>query len=242
MKQASYIFLFLSIFINVRSQNSIADSIANSAIEMYDNKDYDAALAEFEKSLKIQITNEIAIIGKVNTLIKKEKTKEALEYVDKNIASNTNSPISHFARGLIFNNKEQYKKAIEDFDFALENGKGDQISQAYIYRGMANQGLREFDKAIEDFSTYIKMDPTNTNALYYRGFVYYLLEDYDNAIIDFDKVLSIDENNAYAYYNLGMSYYRTNKLILACKNFQEACQLKVTNACKMIITNCTKNF
>lgn len=238
---ALFVFTLFSYFIAL-SQKQMIDSIVNVGIQKFDEKNYSDALVEFEKVLYAEKLNEKAIIGKVNSLIKLDKIKDASDYVEDNLNKNNDKPVFNFAHGIILSYKDQFKKAIEEFNIALTNADSETLKKAYISRGIAYNSTKDYESAIEDFTTYLEYDKENINALYYRGFTYYLQEDYANAIKDFENVVAKDEENAYAYYNLGMSYYRSNKLLNACKNFQSACQLNVTNACKMILTDCVKNY
>lgn len=242
MKKTIIQLIILSLFnAFIYCQKPLNDSIISVGLIKFDDKNYTGALFEFEKVLISDKTNEKAIIAKTNTLIKLGNLKEAEEFVNSGVESYPDQVVFYFARGLILNSKNMFKKAIPDFDKALMNSSSETIVKAYISRGIAYQGLNYYDEAIEDFTSYLKIDNDNINVLYYRGFTYHLKEDYKNAIKDFEKVIERDSNNAYAYYNLGMAYYRINNLLNACKNFQAACQLNVTNACKMILTDCAKN-
>ena len=234
--------LTIFLYFSAICQNQNMDSIVNVGIQKFDEQNYSDALAEFEKVLLTDKMNEKAIIGKINSLIKLDKIKNASGYVEDNLNKYNNEPIFNFAKGIILNYKDQFKKAVEEFNIVLNNAKSETLKKAHISRGIAYQAMKDYDLAIEDFTKYLEYDKENVNALYYRGFTYYLQEEYNNAINDFENVIAKDSENAYAYYNLGMSYYRSNKLLNACKNFQSACQLNVTNACKMILTDCIKNY
>ncbi len=241
MKKIKYIivlFIWPALFIN--SQNAEIDSLVQIGYNKIEQKDYNGSLVEFEKALKIDKTDESAVTGKINALIFLDNIKEASDYVEENINKYSDYSIFYYSRGLLSNYKKQYKKAIEDFDKALELDNKGNLKKIYISRGIAYENLKEFDDAILDLSAYIQHDNTNINALYHRGFNYYQIEDYNEAIDDFNEVVKLDDKNGYAFYNLGMAYFRTNDLLNACKNFQIACQLNNINACKMILTGCAK--
>jgi tetratricopeptide (TPR) repeat protein len=55
--------------------------------------------------------------------------------------------------------------------------------------------MKEYDKAIEDFSKIIKDKPNDKEAYLDRSYVYELKGDYAKGIADCDKVLSLDPNN-----------------------------------------------
>ena len=225
---------------NTNSQNLEIDSLVRVGYAKIEQKNYNGSLVEFEKALRIDKTNEDAVTGKINALLFLDNIKEASDYVEEHINKYSNYSIFYYARGLVLNYKKQYKKALEDFDKALELDTKENLKKIYISRGIAYENLKEYDDAILDLSTYLNNDRTNINALYHRGFNYYQVENYNEAIKDFNQVTKLDDKNGFAFYNLGMAYFRSNDLLNACKNFQIACQLNNINACKMILTGCTK--
>jgi len=221
-------------------QNPDIDSLLELGNKKIGEKNYNKALAEFEKVLRIDKTNEKAVTGKLNSLLYLEKINEAENYINTQIALNEHEAIFYYGKGILLIYNKQFKKAVENFDMAIELDTGEKLKNIYISRGIAYENMKLYDEAIDDLSTYLRYDKSNTNALYHRGFNYYLLENYKNAIDDFNAVIAIDKNHGYAYYNLGMSYYKNEDILNACKNFQLACQLNNINACKMILTGCSK--
>ena len=96
-----------------------------------------------------------------------------------------------------------YQKAVEFFTEAINNYKGD--SDAYYFRGEANQGLGNHKKAIDDFKKSLTMDgigyEANTNNMI--GYSYIQLEDFENALIHLNKAISIKSDQGDYYNNRG---------------------------------------
>ena len=78
--------------------------------------------------------------------------------------------------------------------------------------------IGEYDKAIQDFSKAIELDPTNVSVYYSRGDCYKNIEEYDKAIQDFSKAIELDPTNASVYYSK------------AIQDFSKAIELDPTNA------------
>lgn len=237
----SIITVFLTLTISLFGQKSLSDSIADLGLKNYEKNNFQSALSDFDKALTIDKQNEKAIIGKINTLIKLDKIKDADKYAETGLTSDPKSPVFNYAKGIVLFMKEQYKKSFFYLDETLNNKLTETTKNAYITRGLALNAIGEYDDAVKDFTKHMELSEETVNTLYYRGFTYYLSGNYLAAIADFEKVVSLDDKNGYAFYNLGMSYYKTEDKLSACKFFQIACKLKIENACKMIVTNCRLN-
>lgn len=74
---------------------------------------------------------------------------------------------------------------------------------AYDNRGKAHNDKREFDLAIEDYNSALKLDSNYFQAYGNRGIAYKNKDEFDLAIEDFNKVLDIDQNNVITYLAIG---------------------------------------
>ncbi len=63
---------------------------------------------------------------------------------------------------------------------------------AYFNRGNAYDDLGQYQRAIQDYTRAIQLDPDLAQAYYNRGIVYYNLGEYQRAIQDYDKACSLD--------------------------------------------------
>ncbi len=217
---------------------TMVDSLVTEADVFMEKKEHQKALDIYNKAYRADPDNPDAITGKVNALLLLEESKEAQKFIDDKLKNQPDKSYLLYSKGLIFNAKEQYKKAVKVLQEALIAQPGIYQDKMYLARGLANMKMRNFTDAIDDFTLTLEIDNRNINALYNRGYCYYQLENYQEAIEDFTRVTELSENNSYALYNTGMAYYRMEQNLNACKYFQQACQLGNTNACKMIITDC----
>src|SRR5207302_8344603 len=62
---------------------------------------------------------------------------------------------------------------------------------AYRNRGLVYYDQKDYDKAIADYSTAIRLDPKFADAYYDRGVVYIAQQDRTSATNDFQKVLAL---------------------------------------------------
>ena len=118
-------------------------------------------------------------------------------------------------RGIAWDNKGEYDKAIADYNLALAINP--QFALAYNNRGLAWYKKGEYDKAIADFNEVERfLDPSdaaNIAATYNsRGLTWYGKGEYDKAIADFKQALAINPEFALAYNNRGLAWQQKRRI------------------------------
>jgi len=121
-----------------------------------------------------------------------------------------------------FISKRDFKKVIDICNEAL---KVEPDFVVFYTRGYAYAELKEFERAIEDFSKAIELDPNDAEAYYNRGLAYAKLGKYEQAIKDYDKAIELNPALADAYYNRGVAYVKLNKHEQAIEDFSKAIEL-----------------
>ena len=74
---------------------------------------------------------------------------------------------------------------------------------AYYDRGLTYYEQRDYDRAVADFDTALKIDPKDAFAYYNRGIAQYGRHDFDRAIADFSQAIKLDGKIALAFHNRG---------------------------------------
>lgn len=97
----------------------------------------------------------------------------------------TNSTDIIFERGFKRIEKEDYQRAIQDFNEVLKLDS--KSTYAYIGRGLAYFYLEQYQAAKTDFDKALEISPDTAFAYYFRGLNSYLLKDKPNAIADLQK-------------------------------------------------------
>src|SRR5262249_23512421 len=83
----------------------------------------------------------------------------------------------------------------------------------------------DYDRAIEDLSAFIRLNPNNVRALNDRGSSYEIKGDYDRAIADYSEVIRLagKESPRWVWYtNRGSAYEKKGELDKALADFREA--------------------
>lgn len=131
-------------------------------------------------------------------------------------------PVHYYEIGTIANENKNYKDAEVYFSKYLEKFSGD--ANAYYNRGYARFKLKEYKKAISDFSAVLEKSQTS-ESFFYRGNCYYSLKDFENALVDYTKALEQEPDNYDIYYNRGYANFRLKNYSEAVNDWQKAVQL-----------------
>lgn len=131
-------------------------------------------------------------------------------------------PVKYYEIGTQANESKNYKDAEVYFSKYLEKFSGD--ANAYYNRGYARFKLKEYKKAISDFSAVLEKSETS-ESFFYRGNCYYSLKDYKNALADYTKALEQEPDNYDIYYNRGYANFRLKNYSEAVSDWQKAVML-----------------
>lgn len=95
-------------------------------------------------------------------------------------------------------------------------------ARIYYIDGYRSITIKNYPKAITDFSLAIKFDPTFIQAYENRGVASYYLERYNDAMTDFNKALEIDPYDYNTYGRRGMVKFKLNDMNGAIDDFSKA--------------------
>lgn len=126
----------------------------------------------------------------------------------------------YFNRGVESSRKGDFKKAISDYDKAIDVNP--EFVVAYLNRGYSHSRMGEFDNAIADYTKAIELNPRYAIAYHNRGFVYRRMGEYDRAILDFTKAIEINPKYASAYYYRGHIYHYNGEYEKAWEDIKKA--------------------
>ena len=123
--------------------------------------------------------------------------------------------------------QEEYKKAVEDFTYVIEELDPKYV-KAYYNRGNVYAIQKKYKNAIADFTTAIELKPGFAEAYNNRGTAYATKDtpDYDHAIADFTKALELKPGFAEAYNNRGTAHHSKGDYKHAIADFTTAIELK----------------
>jgi tetratricopeptide (TPR) repeat protein len=83
------------------------------------------------------------------------------------------------------------------------------LAISYNNRGSAMGNMRDYDRAIADYSEAIRLNPNYALAYKNRGNAWHFKRDYDRAVADYNQAIRIDPNYALAYHSRGLARQAT---------------------------------
>ncbi|MDP3047910.1 MAG: tetratricopeptide repeat protein [Thermodesulfovibrionales bacterium] len=93
---------------------------------------------------------------------------------------------------------------------------------------------KEYDAAIEAFTSSIALNPNDAKAYLFRGAFYGSEGQYDRAIEDLNKAIALNPNIAEAYYKRGRAYAKLGNMGRAISDFQKACDMGSEKGCSYL--------
>jgi tetratricopeptide (TPR) repeat protein/DNA-directed RNA polymerase subunit M/transcription elongation factor TFIIS len=91
--------------------------------------------------------------------------------------------------------------------------------------GVTYGKLGQYERATQEFTEAIRLDPQHTKAYYNRGIAYGQLGQHEQATQDFAEAIRLDPQHTKAYYNRGIAYGQLGQHEQATQDFAEAIRL-----------------
>ena len=136
----------------------------------------------------------------------------------------------HLRTGHTLYRKKIYRKALQEFDKAIELDPNNY--RAYFWRGRVNIKVRRLKEAAVDFQIAIKLKPDYAEAYDNLGWLHMQLEEYDQSINYLSKSLELKPNDGWAYYTRGRCYFQKGDLQKALKDTKTSCSLGYKQGCQ----------
>ena len=205
----------------LKLKHNSADALINRGYVYSKKNDYDSAIKDYEQVLKTKKRKVDALINRGNAYSEKGENEKALIDYSKVIKIKPTLAYTMFNnRGLIYSkNSKTFDQAIEEYSMAIK--KNSNYSDAYYNRGNIFSKTGEIDKAIDDFTSTIKLD-SDPLAYNNRALAYLRKRDYEKAIEDNTTVINLLPNCSFAYYNRGNTYDDKGDLINAIEDYSRA--------------------
>ena len=128
--------------------------------------------------------------------------------------------MAYALRGAIYIHKHWFSWVFRDLNKALVFGLNNEV--VYSDLGYAHMLLGECDKAVNNFSIALEINPNHFFAWSYRGYTFFKMKLYEKAISDLTIALSLIPNDPFALLNLDDAYLRRGGLHLKADRYLEA--------------------
>jgi lipoprotein NlpI len=116
-----------------------------------------------------------------------------------------NLVIDYLNRGIAYDHKKEYDRAITDFTKAILLNRNYAI--AYSARGLTYDWKGEEDHAMADYDQAIKLNPKDAISYSNRGLLYTRHGENERGIADYNQAIQLDPKFADAYNNRGFFFF-----------------------------------
>ncbi len=140
------------------------------------------------------------------------------------------------AVGLI--NSKSYESALAKLDEIISQDSSN--AEAYYYSGIAQEGLEDYDKAIEYYTKTIVIKPNYVKAFHNRAQLNSRIGNFKDVIKDYTILLTMYNDDTDAIFERGRAYYEMNNLEAACNDWRTASEMGNMEATRFYDKICTK--
>lgn len=167
---------------------------------------YENAAESFHKAIRQNPNRADYYIGYGETLIALGQYKKALSQLDRAYMNKDMSIIRQNdkrilrAEGIAYYKMQNYKKAIKEFDKALEISELPKLNLDILYyKGSSLRAAGSYQMAIKVYQKILSGNKKNATAYADRALCYRCMGAYRQSLADYNKAISLDTDN-YEYY------------------------------------------
>ncbi len=177
------------------------------ALVYYGQKNYTAAIADYDQVLEFENNNSEALTLKQKVQKEQRESKEKIDKLTGAVQQTTDEKLKsekYFALGNAYLENYDFGNAITNYDLAISLNR--EYVFAYFNRGIAYTESKQFDAAIESFDQAISRKPDFADAYCKRGFASYGKGNFDAAINDYSKSIELSAKIPAAYFRRALAH------------------------------------
>lgn len=197
----------------------------------------DRADEEFNKVLKVDPENPVALCGKATTILNRlqssattwSKNKSAMlaeaeANCNRAVQYDPKSPEANYTLGMVKKEQGQYDQAEVAFNKAVQLDPN--FSDAYAGLGLVRLQRNDMVGAMTNLKQAIAINPGNSTAHYGMGRSLIQQGQLDEAIKELNTALYQYRNSAPVHFELGRAFEQQGNTVGAIREFQEAIRIK----------------
>ncbi len=154
-------------------------------------KDTVHAISRFQTAIEQNPDYKDAII-QLGLLYAAKKDTLAIKYLEKAYKTDSNDVTTIYAKGVYFQQHEDYTKAIEEYKRCIL--KNSHYINAYFNLGWIYMQQDSMEKSYRQYDIVTKLEPDNPTAYFNRGLCSEILKKPKEAVIDYRRALLLDHN------------------------------------------------
>jgi len=191
-------------------------------------KNYDKALADFNKCIQIDSTFDKAFSNKAVLLYNTDRQQEALINFNKCLKLKPNNTDALIGRANTLSFLKQYQEALPDYNTYIQLKPDDE--KAYLWRATALYNVKNYDAALKDIEVSFRYNAQNPEAYYWRGLIYYQQKKYKECIEDFNVAIRLNPKKSEIYTWRGLAFYYTKDYDKAITDYTKSIEINAKDA------------
>lgn len=181
--------------------SAVQETLARAKRSLEDDQE-EQAFVEYNEAISKSVACGEPYMGRGVIFLRRGESARAIADFDKAIELDPKNKTTYMFRGLFFQKTKEDLKAVADFTKNIElcTKKSDCSSAVYSSRADSYMSLKEFDKAINDYTKAISIDPNDAESYHNRGLAYLRHKaQLDLALADVEKAISLEGTKGYYY-------------------------------------------
>ncbi len=170
----------------------------NLGIYYRENKDFDKAIENFNKAIKMAPGKATPYNSLGKTWFDKGDVHKALANYNKAIELEPDNVEFRVNRGAAYGALQRYELALQDFNEAEKLDPA--FKNLYLNRSLVHNHLQNYEQAIADHTRYLELDPYHAGIYYERGLIKRYLGRYAEAMKDLNQAIRLDPNSQGLFY------------------------------------------
>lgn len=156
------------------------------------------------------------------------KPEEAIKFIDKAIALNSNNYLYYYHKSMLLLQLGQYEESIKCSDKALELNNEDELTLQG--KTIALYNLDKYNDALEIYEKLSKINPTNDDYLFQQAFLNELISKVDTAMDLYKKVIQLNPHHVLALNQLANYSRRNHELTYAYNYITKAIEINTESS------------
>ena len=230
--------------LKLKAEQQLPGTYFNLAKGLYEAKNYNEAIPNFENAAKWADQNGEAKTADAsrtylagiyyalgNADLKAETFDKALEKYNKALSYKPEYYKAYYGMGMVYKKQGNLPLMKESFDKVIAMGgedaktigaAKDAAATAYLNTGAKALQSNGYAKAIENLNTSLEYNNAEPKAYYYLALAYNGTSKWDDAIAAGNKALELTtEDKSDIYFQLGLSYEKKGDATAACDAFKK---------------------
>jgi tetratricopeptide (TPR) repeat protein len=209
-----------------RRKVALSNTLTAKADTLFENKQYDEAIATYRDALVQNPANTGATEGLSDVLTAKgiaaagaANDLSGAEFLNEAVKQNRKNAVAYAKLGEIYDTHDDSVKAVQNYEAALAADPG--LTDLYVPLGIAYIKTGEVAKAGAIAAKAEALGPESAELRYLRGLVQFRENKNDQALASFDRAITLDSDLITAYYYRGQVLDRMERKDQAIASYKQ---------------------